>query len=187
MMPEKIPVRDRIINTASHLFYTQGYTATGINQIVKEAAIAIGSLYNHFESKTALLLAYLEYENKIWLEKLAGYPINGKDPKKKILQLVDFRMELQESSEFGGCHFNKINAEINSGETEILNVIRLHKDLQRNYIMEIIAGIPDKSQTEKIALADMLFLLIEGAVTAASIYKSTWPFVQVKKTIQSLL
>ena len=186
-MSEKIPVRDRIINTASHLFYTQGYTATGINQIVKEAEIAIGSLYNHFESKTALLLAYLQYENKIWLEKLAHYPITGKDPKKKILQLLDFRMELQESSEFRGCHFNKINAEINADETAILNAIRSHKDLQRNYILEIIAGIPDKSQTEKTVLADTLFLLIEGAVTAGSIYKSTWPFLQAKKTIQSLL
>lgn len=186
-MSEKIPVRDRIINTASHLFYTQGYTATGINQIVKEAEIAIGSLYNHFESKTALLMAYLEHENKIWLGKLAGYSISGNDPKKKILQLVDFRMELQESSEFGGCHFNKINAEINAGEVEILKVIRLHKDLQRHYIMEIIAGIPDKNQTEKTVLADTLFLLIEGAVTAGSIYKSTWPFLQAKRIIQSLL
>ena len=32
--------RDRILRTAMDLFYRQGYTATGINQIIGEAAVA---------------------------------------------------------------------------------------------------------------------------------------------------
>ena len=52
-------VKDRILDTASRLFYDQGYHVTGINQIIDEADIARASLYNHFPSKTDLLLAYL--------------------------------------------------------------------------------------------------------------------------------
>ncbi len=61
-------VRDRIMEAASRLFYRQGYTLTGINQIIAEAGIAIGSLYNHFPSKTALLIAYLQEEDRLWFE-----------------------------------------------------------------------------------------------------------------------
>ena len=52
--------RKRIIDTASRLFYQQGYTATGINQIIEEADISKASLYQHFKSKEDLLLEYLE-------------------------------------------------------------------------------------------------------------------------------
>jgi len=52
--------RDRILQVASDLFYRQGYHATGINQIIREAAVAKASFYDHFSSKEALAVAYLE-------------------------------------------------------------------------------------------------------------------------------
>jgi AcrR family transcriptional regulator len=58
-------VKDRILDTASRLFYDQGYHITGINQIIDEADIARASLYNHFPSKTDLLLA-------IWTERISN-------------------------------------------------------------------------------------------------------------------
>ena len=45
-------VKDRILDTASRLFYERGDHTTGINQIIEEAEIARASLYNHFPSKT---------------------------------------------------------------------------------------------------------------------------------------
>jgi len=39
--------KDRILETASRLFYTQGFNATGINQILDEANVAKASLYQH--------------------------------------------------------------------------------------------------------------------------------------------
>ena len=46
-------VRNRIIETASDLFYRNGYNSTGINQIIAEAGIAKATLYNHFKSEVA--------------------------------------------------------------------------------------------------------------------------------------
>jgi len=56
----KIPVRAAIIKTASRLFYQQGYSNTGINQIIAEEGIAKSSLYQHIRSIEDLLLTYLE-------------------------------------------------------------------------------------------------------------------------------
>jgi AcrR family transcriptional regulator len=48
------------MQTAARLFYQNGYSNTGINQIIEVAGIAKSSLYQHFRSKEDLLIAYLE-------------------------------------------------------------------------------------------------------------------------------
>ena len=46
--------KSRIIETALRLFHEQGYTATGIATILREAKVNSGSLYHFFPSKEAL-------------------------------------------------------------------------------------------------------------------------------------
>jgi len=55
----KISVKERILETASHLFYEKGYNLTGINEIIEKAGVAKASLYSHFRSKEDICLAYL--------------------------------------------------------------------------------------------------------------------------------
>jgi TetR/AcrR family transcriptional regulator, lmrAB and yxaGH operons repressor len=47
-MPRKTDARDRAIATAERLFRIQGYTATGLNQIIEESGSPKGSFYFHF-------------------------------------------------------------------------------------------------------------------------------------------
>lgn len=50
---------DRIRNAAVELFRDRGYSATTTRDIAARAGITVGSLYNHFESKQALLFDVL--------------------------------------------------------------------------------------------------------------------------------
>ena len=59
--PENPSTRDRILETARRLFHEQGYHATGISTILREAGVNSGSLYHFFDSKDALLVGVLEY------------------------------------------------------------------------------------------------------------------------------
>ena len=45
---EKKSSKDKIIDTASYLFQTQGYHATGLNQITQDSGAPKGSLYYYF-------------------------------------------------------------------------------------------------------------------------------------------
>src|SRR5262249_52243384 len=101
-------VKERILETASRLFYDQGYHVTGINQIIEEADIARASLYNHFPSKTDLLLAYLDQTHQEWFMELDHYLTDFSTPREKLLALFDFRIERQRTLKYKGCHFNKI-------------------------------------------------------------------------------
>ena len=53
--------RARIINTAIRLMWRDGYSAVGIDTILKEAGTQKGSFYHYFTSKSDLLLACLDH------------------------------------------------------------------------------------------------------------------------------
>src|SRR6201995_2825832 len=56
-------VRDRILRTASTLFYQRGVRAVGVDLVVEEAGVAKTSLYRHFRTKDDLIAAFLERED----------------------------------------------------------------------------------------------------------------------------
>ena len=60
--PEK---KERIINAALKEFAQNGYEKASTNEIIKEAEIAKGSLFNYFNSKKELYLFLLDYVTKI--------------------------------------------------------------------------------------------------------------------------
>jgi TetR/AcrR family transcriptional regulator, transcriptional repressor for nem operon len=55
------PTKLRILEVAFRLFHEQGYHATGVSTILREAGVNSGSLYHYFDSKEDLLLGVLEW------------------------------------------------------------------------------------------------------------------------------
>lgn len=47
---------ERILDAAAHIFHEQGYTAATTNDIADEAGVSIGSLYQYFPNKDAILI-----------------------------------------------------------------------------------------------------------------------------------
>jgi AcrR family transcriptional regulator len=185
---KKEKVRERIIRVASELFYKQGYNSTGINQIIAEADIAIGSLYNHFSSKNDLLQAYLVKEELDWFEGFENSVSKISEPKEKILALIDYRKKLQETSKFAGCHFIKIVSEIGEGNPSVSGFARQHKEKQKEVIRTIVNEYAAQTkQADPDLLAENIFLLIEGAVITSTINRENDSFDHVKKLVQGLL
>ena len=46
---------ERILNTAEDLFYQEGIQSVGIDKIIKEAGVAMSTLYKYFPSKDKLI------------------------------------------------------------------------------------------------------------------------------------
>lgn len=57
--------QERIINAALKEFTLSGYDKASTNEIIKEAEISKGSLFNYFNSKKELYLFLFEYVNEI--------------------------------------------------------------------------------------------------------------------------
>src|SRR4051794_11071914 len=64
----KAVVRGRIVAAARKLFAEQGYEASSVQQIVREAGTSVGNFYFYFANKEALLQAVMEQ----FAEEVAG-------------------------------------------------------------------------------------------------------------------
>ena len=63
----EVSARERILATASQLFYREGIRAIGIDTVVERSGVSKTSLYRLFESKDALVAAVAaEQDRSFW-------------------------------------------------------------------------------------------------------------------------
>ena len=179
-------VKDRILDTASRLFYERGYHTTGINQIIEEAEIARASLYNHFPSKTDLLLAYLNRTHAEWFVELDRYLASFNTPTQKLLALFDYRIGRQRMLKYKGCHFNKITAETSEDEQVFLRV-KTHKERFRQVIRDLVAQTRHRGVLDNDTLTDALFLLLEGGIAVGAMFRSSEDAEKARHIAEKLL
>jgi len=183
----KESVRDRILQVSERLFYKQGYNLTGINQIIAEAGIAKGSLYNHFKSKEELLMSYLESIEKEWFSSLNAFLEQQKKPEDKLLGLFDFRMKAQMNSGFLGCRFVKVSVEVPKDSSEVLSFIAGHKKKYAGIIDNILSEMDLPVFLQKEDFSMMVLLMIEGASVLGISANSSLQLERSKQIISGLL
>ncbi|GGA88978.1 TetR/AcrR family transcriptional regulator [Puia dinghuensis] len=179
-------VKDRILDTASRLFYDQGYHVTGINQIIEEADIARASLYNHFPSKTDLLLAYLDRTHQEWFVELDEFLAPIPMAREKLLALFDYRLQRQRRYGYKGCPFNKITAETSDDE-QVLQRVKVHKEQIRDTIRQLVLQAEHRRLMDDDRLTDTLFLLQEGGIVLGATFRSSNDAEKARQIAESLL
>ncbi|WP_298904101.1 TetR/AcrR family transcriptional regulator [uncultured Psychroserpens sp.] len=181
-------VKDHIIQTASHLFYQNGYNLTGINEIIKEAGIAKATLYNHFKSKEAICVAYLQHKNSLFIEEIKVFVDARPSGKNRILALFDYLEAFFNSKEFNGCWCINTISEIPKENVHIRDEILKQKQVLMRYISELINNNLDTSSEEQSnGMAKQVYLLYEGAVSESYLQNNIWPIESAKTICNQLL
>lgn len=173
--------RERIVDTASRLFYKQGYNNTGINQVIKEAEVAKASLYQHFPSKEDLLIEYLNVTAKATNKTLREIAGKFEEPKDKILALFDFLLDYSNINEFNGCNFLNVAAELPQEKGRVKETIRKQKNEIRALFEELLKPI------NKEYLADELYILFDAALISGKVYGDLWPVKTTRKIVEKLI
>ena len=159
--------RDLIVSVALKLFYRNGFNATGVERIIKEAGVSKKTLYNHFRSKDELVLATLRKRDELFrnnimreTERLAS------TPQDRLLVIFDAHHQWFQEKEFSGCMFINASAEFSSHDDPCHMISAEHKRLVRDYIRGQAeqAGVKDPD-----TLARQLNLLLEGAIVDAHV------------------
>ena len=65
---EKTPTKQRILESAIHLFAKKGYTETTVRELAALVGVKEASIYNHFSSKNSILEHILEEYSRITIE-----------------------------------------------------------------------------------------------------------------------
>ena len=96
--------RQRLIECAAELFWENGYSTTGISEILKQTGLPKGSFYFYFKSKDDLASAVTEYYQKILLEQFQNSS-QGNDWESFIEEIFDFLSERTNGQTFAGCPY----------------------------------------------------------------------------------
>jgi AcrR family transcriptional regulator len=159
--------RERLLETAIRLFDANGYHATGIDRILAEAGVAKMTLYKHFGSKEALVLAALEERDARTLTGLrAAVEARAGNPRDRLLAIFDWLEEWFESPDFNGCLFVKAAGEYGRRDDPIHLAASKHQRDTLRYLRELAdeAGAARPAQ-----LARQLMLLFHGAVVVTQV------------------
>lgn len=176
-MYDHLEVKDRIIKVATDLFHKQGYSDTGINQIIEEANIAKASLYYHFATKDELCIAYLQQRHRDWNSSLESY-ISRK--RNKALAAFDFLLDDNEQSDYRGCSFLNILPETSPDKKNIYREIQSHKKALLLFFENQLGG-------DKPELAYAIYSLFENAIIESQMHRSQEPVLKLKKIAASLI
>ncbi|WP_109831214.1 TetR/AcrR family transcriptional regulator [Reichenbachiella versicolor] len=167
--------RDRILDAAEKIFHSQGYGATGISEIIKEAGIARGSLYYNFSGKDSLCVAYLRRRHLHWKSAFEEFL---KSKHQKVLAAFDFLMKDNDENDFRGCSFLNILSETPKENIKVFKEIQQHKIELRSYFEKWISDAD---------LAFTVYALFENAIIESQIHRNQEPVIRTKKIVAQML
>ncbi|QDO94616.1 TetR/AcrR family transcriptional regulator [Formosa sediminum] len=180
-------VRNRIIETASSLFYKNGYNSTGINEIISQAGIAKATLYSHFKSKDDICLAYLRFKDAKFIADIEMFTTSKPKGKTQILAIFDFLELFFQTNDFNGCWCIKTVSEIPKDNEIIRSEIQKQKNNFIQLITKLVTENLDKNKIEDVtSLSRKIYLLYESAVSESHLHQKKWP-IQETKNLCSLL
>lgn len=177
--------RERILDAVSVSFYREGIRAVGVDSVIADAGVAKATLYRHFPSKDALVLAFLERRDARWRAWFAeAVERISPDPAGRPLAVFDALAEWFGSDDFRGCAFLNAAAEIADPSHPARAVVRLHEERLASHLGAICAeaGLPGP----EAAAAD-LFLLVEGAIVCALVEGNAQAAARARAAARRLL
>jgi TetR/AcrR family transcriptional repressor of nem operon len=178
--PSEPETKERILRTAFQLFHEQGFHATGIATIVREAGVNPGSLYHFFESKDQLLLDVLEFAIG-YLEPAVMEPVESRtpDPIERIFALLNqYRDGMVRHGCRMGCPIGNLALEVSDGNPDARRLI--HRNFENwasrveGWLVEAAGRLPP--DVDRARLARFILTVMEGGLMQARAANDLRPF-----------
>src|ERR1700761_2020940 len=166
---DAVDVRDKILETASVLFYQQGIRAVGIDLVIEKAGVAKASLYRHFATKDDLIAAFAERkDHDFWAtwDEVAARHIG--DPRAELDAHLGWIGERAGRFDYRGCAQINVAAEFPQNDHPARKIARAHKQEMRRRLADlgVRLGVADPDE-----FAGQLTILINGAFVSSQVFK----------------
>jgi AcrR family transcriptional regulator len=160
-------VRDRILSTASTLFYERGVRAVGVDLVVLEAAVAKTSLYRYFPTKDDLIVAFLEREDlEFWAQWDGVAEQYSDDPAGELDAHMRWIGERLGRSNYRGCPQINAAAEFAEQNHPARHVSQRHMQALRSRLLNIAKRL---NVARPKPLAAQLAVLVNGAFVSSGL------------------
>jgi AcrR family transcriptional regulator len=158
--------RERILEAAYELFSHHGVRAVGIDSIIERSGVARMTLYRHFASKDALVLAFLERREQRWTKDWLQHEAERRaaDPGERLLAIFDVFDEWFQRPDFEGCSFINVLLEVSDPAHDLYRASADHLARIRAFIERLAteAGVADPDD-----FARQWHILMKGSIVSA--------------------
>lgn len=157
----EVSARERILATASDLFYREGIRAIGVDTVVEQSGVSKTSLYRLFDSKDALISAFAAEKDQLFWAWWDGVEEqHAEDPRALLEALLSGIAKRIAHPAFRGCPFLNLVTEFPDDNHPGRVIARNNKEELRARLATIVArlGVSDPNRT-----ASQIALIINGA------------------------
>ncbi|MFD0784804.1 TetR/AcrR family transcriptional regulator [Micromonospora azadirachtae] len=159
--------RERLLATATRIFYGEGIHSVGVDRIIAEAKVTRATFYRHFPGKEDLVVAYLQAADQairdhVEVALAAGLP--APDALRAIAESIARDVQ---SAGFRGCAFLNAVAEYPDPDNPVHQAVLAH----RQWFLETInALLADIQESDAEPAARHFVMLRDGAMAAGCLF-----------------
>ncbi|GHA91877.1 TetR/AcrR family transcriptional regulator [Modicisalibacter luteus] len=175
--------RDQLLATAERLFYEQGFHATGIDRIVADAGVVRMTLYNHFTSKEALIMAVLQARHERFIASLDAAATSA-SPGNMTRAIIEAHGRWLEHYSQYGCIMVKAMGEFAEHSTEIHALAVAAKT---DLLARLEAAVTRDKLGHHDGLARRLFVVLEGSNTTVALFGIQTALLDTRAVTDALL
>jgi AcrR family transcriptional regulator len=175
-----VATRERLLQTAFQLFHEQGYHATGVATILREAGVNAGSMYHFFSSKDDLLLKVLEFALD-YLDPMVMRPAEAAtvDPLERVFVLLNQYREWVGANQCRmGCPIGNLALEVSDGNAAARALIHRNFENWAGRVEGWLGSAADELPvgTDLGRLARFVLTVMEGGLMQARAAGHIGPF-----------
>lgn len=170
--PDPAPnsTRARIIEAAAKLFYGEGIRSVSVDAVAEKAGLTKRTLYYHFQSKDALIAAYLEARDQPNLRLFARWFDEARGPLAARVENLFTRLaQSARHPKWKGCGFLRTAAELAATPGHpAMKVGARHKTGVEAWLAGVIAAEGVEGAED---LARQVVILMDGAFSTVLIHR----------------
>ena len=180
--------RDRLVRSTTRLLRTQGYAATGLNQIMAEADAPKGSMYFHFPGgKTELAAAAVDRFAERSTSRMQRYLADNDSVAEAVVAIFDdYVTHLEKTSFSEGCAV--ANVALDAASTHATLAEATGRAMRR-WVDVLAEALEAEGRTTDAAhgLATLVIACIEGTVVMARGEQSSEPIATTREMLRAVL
>ncbi|AVT36802.1 TetR/AcrR family transcriptional regulator [Plantactinospora sp. BB1] len=159
--------RQRLLDTATRIFYGEGIHSVGVDRIVTEAKVTRATFYRHFPSKEDLVLAYLNAADHAIRSQVETALAAGLPAPETLLAVAESIAQGIRSTGFRGCAFLNAVAEYPDPDHPVHQAVLAHRQWFLDTVNTLMAGI---QKTDAEPAAQHFVMLRDGAMAAGCLF-----------------
>jgi TetR/AcrR family transcriptional regulator, transcriptional repressor for nem operon len=172
--------RRRIVEAAFQLFHEQGYHATGVATILRQAGVHPGSMYHAFPGKETLLENVLEYALEL-LGPAVMDPVEAAtdDPIERIFALMaQYREGMARAGCHMGCPIGNLALEVSDDHTRARALIHRNFENWTGHVESWLEAAGERlpRELDRSRLARFVLTVMEGGLMQARAAGDLAPF-----------